>query len=100
MNHGVKLVTSPDATEFVLEHGGCLYVWAGTTACCGGTRFIEASTEPPVDAERFLRAITGDFDVFVRPAGPEGFPDELDVDLGGLRRRRVRAYWNGCAYLI
>ncbi len=27
-------------------------------------------------------------------------PDELHIDIGGIRRRRVRAFWNGCAYLV
>jgi len=100
LNQEVKLVTTLRARGFVLKHGGRLYVWADTPACCGGTRFIEAWTEPPVDAERFLRAVTGDVEVFVRPAGPDRFPDELHVDLGGTRGRRVRAYWNGCPSLV
>ena len=27
-------------------------------------------------------------------------PDELHVSLGGIRRPAVRAFWNGCAYLV
>ena len=59
----------------------------------------EASTDPPADADRFTALPAGDFELFVRAAGPNGLPGELHVDLTGLRRRRVRAYWNGCAYL-
>jgi hypothetical protein len=33
-------------------------------------------------------------------AGTAWLPDEIYVDLGGIRRRRVRACWNGCAYLV
>ena len=96
----MKVVASPSATEFVLAHGGRLYVWASSSVCCGGTRFIEASSEPPADADRFLRVPGGDFQLFVRAAGPHGLPDELHVDVGGIRRRRVQAFWNGCAYLV
>ncbi len=96
----MKVVASPLAAEFVSARGGCLYVWANSAACCGGTRFIEASTEPPADADRFLAVPTVGFDLFIRPAGPHSLPDELHVDLGGIRRRQVRAFWEGCAYLV
>jgi hypothetical protein len=95
----MKLVASPAATVFVLAHGGRLWVWASSTVCCGETRFIEASTSVPADADRFLPLLGGDFELFMRAAGPDGLPDELHVDVGGIRRRRVRAFWNGCAYL-
>lgn len=73
---------------------------ASSTVCCWGTRFVEASTEPPADAGRFLHVPDEDFELFVRESGPSGLPYELHVDLGGIRRRRLRAFWNGCAYLV
>jgi len=100
METEMKLVASPGATEFVLAHGRRLWVWASSTACCGGTRFIEASTSAPADADRFLGLPSADFELFVRAAGPGRLPDELHIDIGGIRRRRVRAFWNGCAYLV
>jgi hypothetical protein len=27
-------------------------------------------------------------------------PDMLDLEVGGLRRKHVRAYWDGCAYVV
>jgi hypothetical protein len=27
-------------------------------------------------------------------------PDELELDVGGLRRKHVHAYWDGCAYVV
>ncbi len=96
----MKVIASPRATEYVLARGGRLYVWARSTACCGGTRFIEASTDAPADADRFTAIPARDFELLVRAAGPDGLPDELHVELGGIRRHRVRAYWNGCAYLV
>ncbi|CAN5211765.1 hypothetical protein BH18ACT14_BH18ACT14_18260 [soil metagenome] len=27
-------------------------------------------------------------------------PDELELDVGGLRRKQVHAYWDGCAYVV
>lgn len=46
---GLEIVT-PDALWSVgYEDGGgdSLYVWASSTVCCGGARFIEAASEPP-----------------------------------------------------
>jgi hypothetical protein len=55
----------------VQDQGGKLYVWAKKTRCCGGSvTFLETSSEP----------------------------DELEV--GGLRRKHVHAYWDGCAYVV
>jgi len=96
----LKVVASPGATDFVLAHGGRLWVWARSSPCCGGTRFIEASTSAPAETDRFLRLPSGDFELFVRAAGPGGLPEELHVDVGGVRRRRVHAFWNGCAFLV
>jgi hypothetical protein len=36
--------------------------------------------------------------LFVRPVGGR-LPEELHLDIKGRRRPRVRAYWNGCAYV-
>lgn len=27
-------------------------------------------------------------------------PDELELDVVGLRRKHVHAYWEGCAYVV
>jgi hypothetical protein len=27
-------------------------------------------------------------------------PNELELDVGGLRRKHVHAYWDGCAYVV
>jgi hypothetical protein len=96
----VKILASPGIAEFIRTRGGRLFVWASNTVCCGGTRFIEASTEAPRDAGRFLRFEAPGFSLYLRPAMSGQLPDEVHVDLGGVRRRRVQAAWNGCAYLI
>ena len=96
----VSVTASASAAEHIRTRGGRLYVWARSKACCGGTRFIEASTQPPADAGTFLPVPIEAFQLFIRPTGLHGLPEELHIDLGGLRRRRVRAYWNDCAYLL
>jgi hypothetical protein len=95
----MRIEVTPDAGQFIRDHGGRLYVWASGAACCGGTRFIEASTEAPRDATRFVPVDAAGIEVLVRPAVGQ-LPDELRVDLRGWRRPRVEASWNGCAYLV
>jgi len=90
---------TPEAGAFVQSHGGRLYVWASGAACCGGTRFIEASTDAPRDVASFVPVDASGIEVLVRPANAQ-LPDELRVDLRGWRRPRVEASWNGCAYLV
>lgn len=95
----MEVEVTPDAAAFVRDHGGRLYVWASGAACCGGTRFIEASIDAPRDADRFVAVTAPGIQLLVRPAASR-LPDELRVDLKGWRRPRVEASWNGCAYLV
>ena len=96
----MRVVTSRGAAEFVRRHGGRLFVQASRGRCCGGTRFIEASTSTPRDPERFLPVSTNEgVEILVRPAAG-GLPNELQVDMRGRFRPRVEAYWNGCAFMV
>ncbi len=94
----MKVVISPQAAGVLRERGGHLFVWASGHVCCGGTRFIESATEAPRDMGGFERVAFDGIQLFVRPVGGR-LPDELHLDLKGRRRPRVRAYWNGCAFL-
>ena len=94
----MNISASPEATEFVRAHGGRLFVWAGT-ACCGGTRFVESSTDSPIHEEGFIRVDGPSFAVYVREAGGR-LPEELEVRVRGRRRPRVEAFWNGCAFVV
>ncbi len=96
----MKVVTTPEAVDFVHQHGGSVFVWADVTRCCAGPlTFLQASTEPPGDEHRFLRLPGDEFDLFVDLGGRAG-PEEIHLEVGGWRRKRVRAYWNGCAYAL
>jgi hypothetical protein len=94
----MKIEASSRARDLIRQRGGRVFVWASGKSCCGGTRFIRASTEPPRDLRAFERISNDHFELFLRPSGR--LPDELYLSVGGLRRRRVAAYWNGCAYLM
>src|SRR5213594_1789967 len=75
----VKVGASREALDFILEHGGRLYVWADRRACCGGTRFIRSSTEPPGKPEGFALFDLDGVELYLKAAAGR-LPDELDVD--------------------
>jgi len=94
----MRIVASSEAVERVQGEGGKLFVWARSGRCCGGrVNYLEAATEAP---EREFRSVGGDgFEVFL-DARLARAPDELHVELHGRRRKRLAAYWDGCAYVL
>ncbi len=92
----MRVVASPEAREVVREGGGRLFVWARKSRCCGSVTYLRASTEAP---EREFRRVEADgIDVYLA-AGIRELPKELHVEVHG-RRRRLEAYWDGCAYVV
>ena len=93
----MRVKASPEAIQLVQVQGGRLYVRAKHARCCHGSlTFLETSSEP---GERPFRRVPADgielyFDEGLRE------PDVLELDVGGLRRKHVHAYWNGCAYVV
>jgi hypothetical protein len=88
-----ELVASARVLAKIGERGGALYVWPRKARCCGGTITLEAATEPPEKAFRQV-AVEG-IDLFV-PVGM-ALPRSLHVELS--RRGRIRAFWNGLAWV-
>jgi hypothetical protein len=93
----VRVKASVEAIKAIQSRGGRLYVHARSARCCHGTlTFLETSPEP---GHRLFRRVPAEgLELYVEEGLRE--PDELELDLGGLRRRQVRAYWNGCAYVV
>ena len=88
-----ELVASPGVIDAIRERGGALYVWPRKARCCGGTITLEAATRPP---DRVFRRIEAEgIDVFL-PVGMAE-PESLHVEIG--RRGRIRAFWNGLAWV-
>jgi hypothetical protein len=98
----VRVTTSAEAQELVQERGGRLYVWGKTTRCCHDSiTFLETASEP--GGRRFRRVEAAGLErqgleLYLEDRLAE--PDELVVEVVGRRRRQVRAYWNGCAYVV
>lgn len=65
----------------------------------GALRLLLTSTEPPPDALEWQRLETkGGFLVFLPPGLHP--PHELHLVVKGSRRRRVEAFWEGCAFAL
>ena len=94
----VELVATPELVDHVRNRGGALYVWAVRAPCCGGMIELRASTEQP--AKEFRKIVTASsapqIDLYLT-AGL-ATPESLHLELG--RRGRVRAFWNGLAWMV
>jgi len=94
----LRLVASDDALAFVRERGGRLYVWTKRHRCCGGAlTLVESSTEPRRGRE-FKRLAVAGLEVYV-PTTMHELPSELHLTLRRFPTARVRAFWNGCAWV-
>jgi len=94
----VEVVVSPEAREFVDAHGGALYVRSHGHRCCAGPiTLLDVTTQAPPDAGTFAPVGAADPTVRYRGDPAEG-PHVLTIELRGILRRRLRAYWDGCAY--
>lgn len=93
----MRVIASPEAVRLVQDRGGKLYVWAKKTHCCGGSvTFLETSSRA---GERSFRRVPVDgIELYLDERMRE--PNELELDVGGLRRKHVHAYWDGCAFVV
>jgi hypothetical protein len=90
----VKLVMQPAARDHIETHGGAVYVWAKGVGCCRGRSYVlEAGTEVGSREFELVHAADG-LQVFTTPGLRQ--PEELHVELS---RGRLRAFWNGQAWI-
>jgi len=99
----MRILATPESTEFILAEGGQLYVWVEPQRCCGGPAFLGASTHRPPRLRRgvpttFNRVEGAAFDLYLAH-GNLAAPDELHIELRGRRRPRIVTFWNGAAYV-
>ena len=90
----MKLVVQTAAREHIESRGHCLRL-AKRQGCCRGRSFsLESATDPPAVEFELIHAADG-FQVFTTPGLVQ--PDELHLELS--RRGKLRAYWNGQAWI-
>jgi hypothetical protein len=95
----MRIVATPEARSWIRESGGLLFVRVSRIASVRGLmRHLEVTTEPPMDALDYQRFETKGFLVFLQPGIRP--PRELHVAVVGWLRRRVAAFWNGCAFVV
>jgi hypothetical protein len=92
----MRILATPEARALIQARGGLLFVWAA--GAIRGVRVLRTSTEPPPDALGWRRVETGGFLVFLPPW--MRLPRELHIEARGRLRRRIDAFWNGCAFVI
>jgi hypothetical protein len=96
----MRVIASDDVRSYVESHGGVLYVSAHRRQCCSGsTTVLDSTTLEPTDLTGFRSFDAPGWEVRLRTGGSSE-PDELVVEMKGLRRKRPVAYWNGCAFKI
>jgi hypothetical protein len=91
----MKVVAQRDVREHIEAQGGALYIWAKVAGCCRGRSYsLESATAPPAREFELIHAADG-FQVFATPGLRR--PRELHLEL--TRRGKLRAYWDGQAWI-
>jgi hypothetical protein len=95
----MRIKATPEARSLIVERGGLLFVrLSRVVSVRGAMRHLLVSTEPPPDALDYQRFETRGFLLFLQPGIRP--PRELHVEVVGRIRRRVAAFWNGCAFVV
>lgn len=96
----MEVIVSDSAKEYVNAHGGAVFVRAHTHHCCSGSlTMLDIWTKPPKDVDNFVAAPSDDIDVKFA-SGFSGQPDQLQIELRGVFRQRLVAFWDGCCFKI
>ena len=94
----MRVVASEEARRYVADHGGLLFVWPRSSACCRSVTWLDSATEP--DPSRTFRRVARNGMEVWAPVGLVRLPAELHVEVRRFLRRRVEAYWDGCAWIV
>lgn len=99
IHNGMRVLATAEVRSYVGDRGGMLFVWVrARRPVRGALRFLLTSTEPPPHALEWQRVETKGFLVFLPPGLRP--PHELHLVVKGLLKRRVEAFWEGCAFVI
>ena len=94
----MRILATPEARSLIVDAGGLLFVRLSRLASVRGRiRTLQVTTEPPEDALDYQRFETKGFLLFLQPGLRP--PREIHVNVIGWVRRRVAAFWNGCAFV-
>ena len=80
--------------------GGTLFLRVRHNRCCsGGLTFLDASTSPQGDADRYEPFSASGPEVRLFHLGSV-LPTKVSVEMRGKFRPHLVAYWDGCAYRL
>jgi hypothetical protein len=93
------IIASANVETYIRSHGGSIFIWPSHHRCCGGRlTLLDTSFQPPRQREFEAIASRG-FTVFLDASLRER-PERIDLSLRGIRRKRIEAYWDGCAFIL
>jgi hypothetical protein len=95
----MRIKATPEARSWIHDQGGLLFVTLSRVVSArGAMRRLLVTTDPPPDALDFQRFESRGFLLFLQPGVRP--PRELHVEVVGRVRRRLAAFWNGCAFVV
>jgi hypothetical protein len=95
----MTIEASEEVRSLVRERGGLLYLWTTVHGYYGGRICLleAATTRPSKQGLCFHRTHAREFDLLLDLQGMAA-PKRLVLEARG-RRRKIRAFWNGLAYV-
>ena len=96
----MRIVSTPEARSFIRERGGLLFVRLSShRGLRGHLSLLRTTTELPPGALDYQRVEAKGFLLFLHPRIGRG-PSSLHLEVKGRLRRRLEAYWDGCAFVV
>jgi len=95
----LKVIAGAGVEPLVREHGGRLFVWTDPHRCCSGGVTLLDTGWSAHDGKDFERERAEGFELWFAASGRTP-PDELHLEVRGIRHKRIAAYWNGCVFAI
>ena len=107
----MKIVATPKVANYIVEHGGGVWVWLDPRrGPVGSYVWLEAHCEPPRASKKssFTRSsrrphrfgVTENAGITLHhDFGRLALPEEIHLDLKGLKNKRIEAYWNGSIFV-
>ena len=107
----MRIVADDRVREHVGSRGGSLWVWLDPhRGVVGSHTYLEANTEPPGSSRetRFTRSsrrphrfsrLESDGITVHYDWGHRAPPDELLLEVKGIRHKRIEAFWDGCIFV-
>ncbi len=107
----MKIIATPKAEAYVRELGGAVWVWLDPRrGPVGSYVWLEAHCEPPRSSKKSsftrsskrphrFKATEGAGITVHHDFGRLDTPEELHLDIKGLKHKRIEAYWNGSIFV-